>query len=161
MRYTRHRGMGIPPMIGRSRCLVASSRFCDAPARSRAFAFITVILMMSLIAGAVAALAVLFATEARRTRAAVEGAQLRQLLLAAAPLATEELRLGGPAAREVPVPTPIATDTLTLQIKPLDTDHAQVQVIAKSPNSHADLTLIYLHQGSAWQLQAAALTAQR
>jgi len=128
--------------------------------RSRGSALIAVIITFVLISAAITALALLFATEARRTRATLAGAQLRQLLLAAAPSATDELNKNGNAAREIPVKTPLPQDTLTLTITPRSPTTAQVTIIAKTPTASLSQSLTYTKTATTWSLHTATLNTQ-
>src|SRR5205085_2051422 len=63
----------------------------------------------------------LFAAEAARTRDARQQTQLRQLLLAALPIAREEIAARGNLPRDVQCPVPLAGASLTLHIEPAAT----------------------------------------
>jgi hypothetical protein len=84
--------------------------------------------LLVLVSIALIALSTSFTLHARRTQAAVAGAQLRQLLLAAPAYARAELATRGsaPEPREVPIPVPADDATLTI-------------TITNSPSATADL----------------------
>ncbi|MCL2645535.1 MAG: hypothetical protein FWD61_00850 [Phycisphaerales bacterium] len=126
---------------------------------SRGFTLIAVIFMFIVIAAAVAAMTVLFATENRRTIGTHSGTQLRQLLLASAPAAEEELKLHGSAAREWTLPTPLPEAKVTLTFKPVSEGKADVRIDVKMGRSSASQTLRYIHSGQSWALESATLHA--
>jgi hypothetical protein len=126
----------------------------------RGVTVIVAVMMMLLIAGAIAGLTLLFAGDARRTKAAVEGAQVRQLLLAGEPAAADELLRHGAGAREVAVATPVGGANLTLKIAPSGRDGAQVRVVAGSPGLKGSQLLTFDHRGNNWQLESAVLIGQ-
>jgi hypothetical protein len=64
------------------------------PEKDAAFAAVTAIVLLGLVASALAAMAMMFAADARRTRSAAAEAQLRQLLLAGAADAQQRLAKG-------------------------------------------------------------------
>jgi type II secretory pathway component PulK len=89
---------------------------------SRGISTIAVILSMSFIVMAVAAMTGLFNHETRRTRATLAQTQLRQLLLAAVPAAQAELnsaRQDGatPPTRDITLQTPLPDATVTLHVQ--------------------------------------------
>jgi hypothetical protein len=84
----------------------------------RGTAFMAAVLLMIVVASIVTLLAIVFAAQARRTRSAVAGAQLRQLLLAADPIARADLAANGTAARTLTPPIPVEGATLTIVIQP-------------------------------------------
>jgi hypothetical protein len=131
----------------------------NAPS-SRGFVTVMVIIMFVFIAAAIVSLTLLFATEMHRTRAAVAGAQLRQLLLAATPAVQQELTRHGTAARDITIPTPVTGATLTAHIITIAPDKVTIRITAKLPASATSQTLTYLHKAQAWQLQSAVISAQ-
>jgi Tfp pilus assembly protein PilV len=138
--------------------MTPATRPTNAPPRGSTL--IAVLVSFTLIAAAVTAMTVLFATEARRTRAAAVGAQLRQLLLAAPPAALDELQRNGTAARHVTVPTPVAGATLTLQVRSDAKDAAEILVIAKTRAGLATQLLRYAGSGHQRKLRSATLGTQ-
>ena len=133
---------------------------CRRATLPRGMAVITVVIMLVLVSAAVTAMTLLFATEARRTHEATAGAQLRQLLLAAEPAALDELQRHDSAARDVTIPTPVASATLTLHITPAGGDQAQVHVLAKSTRDQRAQTLTFTRTTGRWQLHSAELRFQ-
>lgn len=128
--------------------------------RWRGSMVVAVLMMLAFVAVTVTALAVVFATEVKRTRTAASGAQLRQLLLAAPPVAVEELRRNGTGERELPVATPVENATLVLRIRPQGDERVQVQAVAKWQGAAAAQSLTYQREGNAWKLHSASLGRQ-
>jgi hypothetical protein len=120
----------------------------------------TAVVMLIFVSLAVSSLALLFAGEAQRTRSASAGGQLRELLLAAPPVALEELRRGGASARDVTVPTPVVGATLTLQIRPDASGATEIRVVARGQSGVAVQTLRYGRDGEGWKLRSATLGIQ-
>jgi len=125
----------------------------------RGFTLIAVIFMFIVIGAAVAAMAVLFATENRRTMGTRAGAQLRQLLLASVPFAEAELQSRGTTVRIISLDTPVRGAKVTLTIQPVDEGKARVRVDAVMGKSAATQTLRYVQSGGLWGLESSVLHA--
>src|SRR6185295_7718619 len=82
--------------------------------KCRGFATMLVLASMIFLAAAIVGLSNLFAHEARRTRAAVAEAQLRQLLQAGVPAAQAELVANGNAQRDVAMTVPVDGAAMSL-----------------------------------------------
>ena len=121
-----------------------------------------VIGMFVLVGIALVSLTMFFTTQARRTQAAAQGAQLRQLLLAAPAYAQAELTSGGNQPRDVQIPVPVEDATLTLTIaknpdaapsaSPPLPGTAQVTATATFRNHKAVQTLAFRQTPAAWLL---------
>jgi hypothetical protein len=129
------------------------------PDRNRGSALVAVIITFTLVAAALTALAILFNTEAKRTKATVAGVQLRQLLLAATPSATEELNAHGNATRDVQLKAPVDGATLVLKITAKSPTTAQVTVTATTSGASLSQSLTYANTNSQWTLHAATLSS--
>ena len=121
--------------------------------RPSAFAAVTAIVLMGLVATTLAASVMVFAADARRTRAAVAEAQLRQLLIAGAADAQE--RLGkGETTFDVKLATP-ADGVVQLWSAPADGDAAvRITVSATLASRRAEQTLHFTRDGDRWKLAA-------
>jgi hypothetical protein len=133
---------------------------CDA----RGFATLTAIALVALVAVAMAAAAAVFRLDVRRTAAAVDDAQLRQMLLAGERAARARLdaRAGAPAAaagEAVALPPPLAAAgaTLRISIAP-DAAGAAATVEAALAGRAAAQTLRYERGPGGWRLASAELT---
>jgi type II secretory pathway component PulK len=124
---------------------------------SRGATLVAVLISFTLVAAAVTAMMVLFATQAKRTRSTLAGTQLRQLLLAAPPVALDELRRHGQTARDVTIHTPVKDATLTLHIQSKSNNNAEIHVTAKHQTTSATQTLTYAHTANNWKLQSTTL----
>jgi hypothetical protein len=138
--------------------------------RPRGFSIMIVMAAMVIAASAVAAISLVFSGDARRTRAALAGPELRQLLLAGIPAAPDELAARGPAPREVTVPTPLPGAVLKLRIAPPQSgpgsqsgpaaDSADVHITAEFKSFRAAQTVRLTRQPNgqpAWTVQQAHL----
>jgi Tfp pilus assembly protein PilV len=111
------------------------------PCPPRGMALMAVVMMFVLIGVAVLSMTLLFQTEIRRTRATVNGAQLRQLLLAGAAAATDDLRTVGPTDRDRIIKVPLAGAALAFHITPNGSDAATLHITATLRDSRAAQTL--------------------
>jgi hypothetical protein len=121
-------------------------------------ALMAVIMMFVLIGVAVISMTLLFATEIRRTRAAANGAQLRQLLLAAAFTAPEELQSHGTTDCTVTLPVPLPDAAAAIHIVPSGPGAATLHLTARLRDSRAAETLQMLRdQNGKWSITSAIL----
>ncbi|MCL2640113.1 MAG: hypothetical protein FWD53_04645 [Phycisphaerales bacterium] len=125
----------------------------------RGMTLIAVIFTFIVVAAAVSAMAILFATENRRTIGTRAGAQLRQLLIAVPPFAEAQLQSQAPTARTLTIPTPIPEATLTLTFQPIDESKTDIRVNATINKSFASQTLHYHRTNTIWTLQSTTLHA--
>jgi type II secretory pathway component PulK len=124
-------------------------------AKNAAFASITAIVMLGLVASMLAAMAMMFAADARRTRSSAAEAQLRQLLLAGAADAQQRLDKGH-TTFDVNVTAP-AESHLHLAAT-LDGDAVRTVISATLGPRHAEQTLRFTRAGNnKWQLAAVEL----
>jgi hypothetical protein len=104
-------------------------------------------------------MSLLFAAQARRTRATQTGAQLRQILLAATTIAQNQ-----PAnistEQTLTLPTPIPNATLTLHLTPNKDGTLEALATAKLSSFSAaqQLTLTHKPTQSIWTITTATLT---
>ena len=126
-------------------------------AKNSAFAAITAIVLMGLVASTLAAMAMMFAADARRTRNAAADAQLRQLLIAGA--ADVEQRLSkGQTTFDIKSTAP-ADGAIQLTAS-ADSDAAvHVIVAATLGPRRQEQTLRFIRAGSGdkWKLKAIEL----
>jgi hypothetical protein len=126
------------------------------------FATMLVIVLLMLSGAAVLALSTQFAGDARRTQRATVGAQLRQLLEAAIPIAQAQLAEERADLRDLTVPTPVAGASLVLHFAPAGEGAGggvrEVRVVAGWRSMQAREKLDFAKVGNRWSLQNAALT---
>ena len=123
--------------------------------RRRAFAAVTAIVMIGLVASTLAALAVMFAADARRTRAASTEAQLRQLLIAGA--ADVQQRLDkGETCFDVKLATP-AEGQVTLKAV-AEADKVEATIVATIRSRAAQQTIRFARDEKRWTLNDVRLT---
>ena len=118
--------------------------------RAPAFAAVTAIVLMGLVATTLAATVMVFAADARRTRAAVAEAQLRQLLLAGA--ADVRVRLDkGETTFDAKLATPADGE---VQLNSTADGDAAVNatVSATVASRRAEQTLRFIRDGDRWKL---------
>jgi len=136
---------------------------CKAARKSRTgFSLMIVMAAIMIMAGGVAAISILFATDAKRTRAALAGPELRQLLAAGEAAARDELAARGTAARDVTVTTPVDAAGLKVHIAPSDggaaNSAADVRVIAEFRSMRAAQLVQFVRQGDGpWTVKAVRL----
>ena len=126
-------------------------------AKNSAFAAVTAIVLLGLVASTLAAMAMMFAADARRTRNAAADAQLRQLLIAGA--ADVEQRLSkGQTTFDTKLAAP--TDgTIQLTATPDGDAAVRVTVAATLGPRRQDQTLRFTRAagGDQWKLAAVEL----
>lgn len=128
---------------------------------SRGTALMAVIIMFVLVSAAVVSLTLVFATQTRRTRNTAAGAQLRQLLLASAETAKDELQTHGSQPRDVAVPTPVAGSTLNMQMKEGRDGHAEVRAQARLGDHTAVQVMTFARGAKGWVLESAVLSGMQ
>ncbi len=112
-----------------------------------------------LVAGAIAVMSAGFSHEVKRTREAVAGGQVRQLLLAGEQMGRAELRRGGNSVRDVTVNTPVSEATLVLHIEP-DGEGARVRAAVMVGKYRAGQEMGFRRGGGGdWVLNEARMTA--
>jgi len=118
------------------------------------FATITAIVMLGLVASMLAAMGMMFAADARRTRSAAAEAQLRQLLIAGA--ADVQQRLNKDQTTfDATFATP-AEGNLRVTAA-MDGDGVRSVVLANLGPRHAEQTLRFTRAGEKWKLVAVEL----
>jgi hypothetical protein len=123
-------------------------------AKNSAFAAVTAIVLLGLVASTLAAMAMMFAADARRTRNGAAEAQLRQLLIAGA--ADVQQRLDkGQTSFDVKVIAP-AEGNLQLSAA-ADGDVIRAVVAASLGRRHSEQTLRFTRDGERWKLAAVEL----
>lgn len=129
------------------------------------FASVTAVILIALVGAALAAAVTLLGAESRRTRSAVEDAQLRQLLLAGEAGARQHLaRRGAADGTAVPLALPAdlsaAGARVELRFSPDEAgDSCEVRVDASLGRRRASQSLRFNrgNRGTEWQLVAAEL----
>jgi type II secretory pathway component PulK len=123
--------------------------------RPRGFAAFFAITMVGLVAVTLAGLGILFAGEARRTRARAGDVQLRQLLIAGSVAAKQSITQTPNVASNTDMPLPRELSEnggqVTLAIQPSG-EKTTVLVKAKFENRRAEETLHFIRAGAAWKL---------
>lgn len=117
--------------------------------------------MVILVGAALATLGTYFVSDFKRTRAAAEAAQLRQMLTAGAAAAGGELPGGQFPRRSRPIalPQPLAAQGATLTVELVPEGEAAVAIIrAQLGRRRAEQTLRFARVGEKWQLAAAELS---
>lgn len=117
-----------------------------------------IVILMGLVAAAVGTLTTLFAAQLQRTSDALAQPQIRQLLLAAAPLSRHELETAGPADRTVSPGVPVPGATLTLRFH-ANGQSAVVDVIATFRNERTTQELQFTRGADTWILTNARIAA--
>ena len=126
--------------------------------RRRGVAAATAVTMLALVGVTLAAMGSLFAAEARRTRDATAEAQLRQLLLAGAAVATQRIPLTAEATVELP--PSLAADGARLVVRPMkapDANAVVIEVDAAVADRQMTQTLRYAQRDGRWQVDGATL----
>ena len=128
----------------------------------RGSAALLAVTMVGLAGVMIAALASLFAAEARRTRDAAAEAQLRQLLVAGASLAFECVRAATPIAADTAIqpPASLVIDNARVTMRllpPADVDTARVEVHAVLGEREMSQTLRFVRRDAGWSLAGATL----
>ncbi|MEA2736609.1 MAG: hypothetical protein QOE14_3060 [Humisphaera sp.] len=120
-----------------------------------AFAAVTAIVLMGLVASTLAALTMMFAADARRTRAAVAEAQFRQLLIAGAADVQQRLDKGQTTFDHKSAAPADGAVQLTATA---EGDAVTAVVSATIGRRHASQTLRFTRSGGAkWRLASAEL----
>ena len=122
--------------------------------KNAAFAAVTAIVLLGLVATTLGALAMMFAADARRTRNAAAEAQLRQLLIAGAASAQQRLDKG-PTPFDIKMAAP-ADALLQLTAAP-DGDALRVIVTAALGPRRQEQTLRFIRAGDKWKLASVEL----
>ncbi len=124
-------------------------------ATSSAFAAVTAVVMLGLVASVLAALAMMFAADARRTRNAAADAQLRQLLIAGAADVQQRLTQGQ-TTFEVNVAAPAAEGHIQLRAT-AEGDGVRAVVAATLGTRRSEQTLHFTRDGDRWRLASVEL----
>ena len=117
-------------------------------------ATVTAVTMLALVGVTLAAMASLFAAEARRTRDAQTEAQLRQLLVAGAAVAGAR---PPSSPTTVNLPPSLAGATLTLRPQPSEANVKVIAIEASWDDRQMTQALRYVRSGDAWRLTSAEL----
>src|SRR4051812_1565563 len=96
----------------------------------RGFALITAVTLIGLVAMALAAVTLLFSANVRRTRDALADAQLRQLLLAGAQVATEQASSSASVNR-IPLPPQFTEADLSWKVLQESDGNRSIHIDAK------------------------------
>ena len=123
-------------------------------AKTSAFAAVTAVVMLGLVASVLAALAMMFAADARRTRNAAADAQLRQLLIAGAADVQQRLKQGQ-ATFEVRVPSPTEGE-MHLRAT-ADNGGVRALIAATLGTRRSEQTLRFTRDGDRWRLAGVEL----
>ena len=123
-------------------------------AKNSAFAAVTAIVLLGLVASTLGAMAMMFAADARRTRDAATEAQLRQFLIAGAASAQQRLDKG-PTTFDTKLTAP-ADGAIQLIASP-DGDAVHVIVTATLGPRRQEQTLRFTRAGERWKLASVAL----
>lgn len=123
---------------------------------NRGIATITAVFMIAMVGAAVAALSILFAFEARRTRMDRSETQLRELLFAGAIAGRDAVGQSTGEGTAVPVPLPAALQaqeaTLSVAVTPgADGTHRLLRVTATLGRQTAEQVVTFERTGNAWQ----------
>jgi hypothetical protein len=118
-------------------------------AKNSAFAAVTAIVLLGLVATTLGAMAMMFAADARRTRDAATEAQLRQLLIAGAASAQQRLEKG-PTTFDAKLTAP-ADGALQLTAAP-DGEAVRVTITATLGPRRQQQTLRFTRAGDKWKL---------
>ena len=126
-------------------------------AKNSAFAAVTAIVLLGLVATALASMAMMFAADARRTRAAAADAQLRQLLIAAA--ADVQQRLDkGQSSFDVKLAAPAEANIhLSAAAAAADNNGVRTVITVQLGPRTAAQTLRFTRDGERWKLAAVEL----
>ena len=123
-------------------------------AKTSAFAAVTAVVMLGLVASVLAALAMMFAADARRTRNAAADAQLRQLLIAGAADVQQRLKQGQ-TTFDVKVPAPAEGE---MQLRATaEGDGVRAVVAATLGTRRGEQTLKFTRDGARWRLASVEL----
>jgi hypothetical protein len=123
--------------------------------QARAFAAITAIVLMGLVATTLAGTVMILAADARRTRAAAAEAQLRQLLLAGAAAAQQRLAKDD-TTFDAKLNAP-ADGVVQLTAAPDGDNAVRVTVAATMDRRHLTQTIRFTRDGERWKLETAEL----
>ena len=126
--------------------------------RRNGFAILMAIALLAIVGMAIISVSSVFAAQIRRTRDTQADAQIRQLLLAAAPIASERLgqwdgNNGQPMM--VDLPPELADCQLSIRFAPGADGDATVDVQASIGKRQGFETLRYAHRGAGWELTSA------
>ena len=123
-------------------------------AKSSAFAAVTAVVMLGLVASVLAALAMMFAADARRTRNAAADAQLRQFLIAGAADVQQRLKQGQ-TTFDVKVATPAEGE---MQLRATaEGDGVRAVVAATLGTRRSEQKLRFTRAGARWRLAGVEL----
>ena len=125
----------------------------------RGMALLMAVLMISIVAGSLAALTLAFAAQARRTTRHAQDAQLRQLLLAGQVAAQQTI--GQSANGEVSLPAELRSAGGSVRYETISgsgADEMQVRVVARVGEGRSmTQTLRFTRNADHWELRAAEL----
>jgi hypothetical protein len=127
---------------------------CRRRAKNSAFAAVTAIVLLGLVASTLGAMAMMFAADARRTRDAATEAQLRQLLIAGAASAQQRLDKG-PTTFDNKLIVP--ADGVVQLTAAADGDAVRVIVTATLGPRRQQQTLRFTRAGDKWKLAGVQL----
>ena len=122
----------------------------------RGFMTVVALFLVGLVAATLALLAAAAAADARRTRAVVTGAQLRQLLLAGG--ADAASRSGGwgasppTASWSMAVPAELSGYSVGVQVRSTGDDAAEATVVAEGNGQQATQRLTWTRHEGRWEL---------
>ena len=123
-------------------------------AKNSAFAAVAAVVLLGLVATTLAAMGMMFAADARRTRSSVAEAQLRQYLIAGAADVQQRVNKGQ-TSFDVTIPAP-ADGSMKLTAT-ADGDAVRAVVTATLGPRHVAQTLRFTRQGEKWKLAAVEL----
>jgi hypothetical protein len=130
--------------------------------RRHGFAGATAVTMLALVGVTIAAMSSMFVAEARRTRDAAIDAQMRQLLIAGAAVAGQQLQSPEPANTEIRIELPPApaAEGFGLVLRPAaaaDPGVRVIEVIASWNEREMNQTLRFVRRQDRWALAGARL----
>ena len=127
--------------------------------RRRGMALLMAVLMISVVAGSLAALTLAFAAQAKRTTRHAQDAQLRQLLLVGQIAAQQAV--GKSPKGEITVPEALRAAGASVGYETIPgsgADEVQVRVVARLGEGRSmTQTLRFARSGDRWELRAAEL----
>jgi hypothetical protein len=125
------------------------------------FATISAVALIGLVGATLAALAVAFSTDAKRSTRQNDDAQLRQLLIAGEMAVRTSLESGGTADGKVDLPAELAVAGLSVRYEKAGEDQpnsAHIRVMARMSEKHSANQIVSFHRnGNRWELQSAEL----
>jgi Na+-transporting NADH:ubiquinone oxidoreductase subunit NqrC len=123
-------------------------------AKNSAFAAVTAIVLLGLVASVLAAMAMMFAADARRTRNAAADAQLRQLLIAGAADVQQRVN-AGQTTFDVKLAAP-AEGAMHLSAT-AEGDAVRAVIAAALGTRRGEQTLRFTREGERWKVAAVEL----